>query len=141
MSVPQPLRDLIAEFAALPIALKLEYLADYAEQLPQPDAIFMDHVPFEVVPECQSPLSFAVHVNDNDTVSLAFRVSPHAVTAHGYVGLLYAGLNGVPRADIVAMNADIPESLGLTDQLSPQRLVGLRAVTFRLQQRLASIDH
>ena len=50
MSVPQPLRDLIAEFTALPIALKLEYLADYAEQLPQPDAIFMDHVPFEVVP-------------------------------------------------------------------------------------------
>lgn len=140
MSFPQPLRDLIDEFAALPWELKLEYLADYAAQLPQPSSTAVADQVFETVRECQTPLAFAVSVGADDTVTLAFHVSPHAVTANGYVGLLYAGLNGVPRAAILAIDSDIPTALGLTGQLSQQRLIGLRAVLFRMQQRLATLS-
>jgi len=138
VSFPQPLCDLIDEFVALPWELKLEYLADYAERLPQPTAAAVADGAFETVPECQSPLAFHVNVGADDTVTLAFQVSPHAVTANGYVGLLYAGLNGVPRVAIMAINTDIPAALGLTGQLSQQRLIGLRAVLFRVQLRLAT---
>lgn len=138
MSFPQPLRDLIDEFAALPWELKLEYLADYAQQLPLPAVNASTDAAFEPVLECQSPLAFMVSVSSDDTVALAFQVSPHAVTANGYVGLLYAGLNGVSRAAILAIDSDVPAALGLTDQLSQQRLIGLRAVLFRVQQRLAT---
>lgn len=140
MSFPQPLRTLVDEFAELPFDLKLEFLADYAAQLPDPTTAFAVDDAFDTVHECQSPLAFAVRVDANDVVTLAFRVSPHAVTANGYVGLLYAGLNGVSRGEILAIDTDIPTSLGLTTQLSPQRLIGLRAVLFRLQQRLATYD-
>jgi len=137
VSFPPALRALIDEFAALPWDLKVEYLADYAEHLPVPDRSVSGRI-FAPVPECQSPMAYHVEVAADGTVQLLFAVSAHAVTAHGYLGLLHAGLNGESCDAILAIDADIPDALGLSEQLSPQRLVGLRAVVFRLQQTLAA---
>jgi cysteine desulfuration protein SufE len=134
---PPALHRLIDEFAVLPWDLKLEYLADYAAHLPSPEQDGTD-APFLPVPECQTPLAYRVTVAPDDTVTLAFDVAAHAVTAHGFLGLLHAGLNGASRRDVLAIDSDILEALGLATELSAQRLDGLRAVVKRIQLTLAA---
>lgn len=135
MLFPSPLNELIAEFRDLPWELKLEYLADYAAQLPRTNQHTAD-LPFYPVPECQSGLAYSVTLTEANTVRLAFDAADHAVTAHGYLGLLHAGLNGTSPDAIIAITADIPTALGLETNLSAQRLDGLRAVLRRIQATL-----
>lgn len=132
MPLPSPLAGLVAEFVELPWELKLEYLADYATQLPPPEADDSSTT-FIAVPECQTPLAYSVTVTADDTVQLAFRVAPHAVTAHGFLGLLYCGLNGVTRDEFLSVDDDLADQLGLSTALSAQRLDGLRAVLRRMK--------
>jgi cysteine desulfuration protein SufE len=129
---PSPLSELVAEFADLPWDLKLEYLAEYADRLPVADHTDTS-LTFHPVPECQSPMAYSVQIATDGTVALAFAVSKHAVTATGYLGLLYAGLHGVHRDDLISINDDLPNALGLSRDLSAQRLIGLRAVLARIQ--------
>lgn len=132
MPLPSPLAELVAEFEGLPWELKLEYLADYAAQLPD-DEQEDPSAPFFAVPECQTPLAYRVNVAADNTVQLAFRVAPHAVTAHGFLGLLYCGLNGVTRDELAHVDDDLADQLGLSTALSAQRLDGLRAVVRRVK--------
>ena len=131
------LRDIAEEFIALHGRERLQWLLEYAEELPPLPARYAEHHDrLEQVPECQTPLFLAVEVDDKDTVHLFFEAPPEAPTTRGFAGILHAGLDGLGADEILATPAEFSSQLGLQDLVSPLRLRGMAAMLARIKSQV-----
>jgi cysteine desulfuration protein SufE len=134
------LQEIADEFMALPPGQRLQLLLEFAEDLPHLPARYADHPDLlEPVPECQSPLFLAVEVAADGTAHLFFQAPREAPTTRGFAGILYAGLDGMSVAEILATPGEFPSRLGLQDLVSPLRLRGMSAMLARIKNRLRSL--
>jgi cysteine desulfuration protein SufE len=128
------LDELIAEFSDLEPAEKLEWLVEFADQLPdlspgRAGAPFPDTC---LVRECQTPVYLWVDLSEG-RIQLEADVPRKSPTVRGLVALLVVGLNGATIAAAGNLPDDLVATLGLTGVLGMTRQQGFRGVVARLK--------
>lgn len=135
------LQEIVDDFADLAGQEKLQLLLEFAEGLPDLPDRYANHPELlEPVPECQSPIFLITETEDRDGTPLArlyFSAPPEAPTTRGFAGILHAGLDGLPVAEVLATPVDFAMRLPVADVVSPLRLRGLSAMLARVKRQLA----
>jgi len=133
------LNDLIEELNELEPAEKLEWLVEFADQLPELSAARAGQ-PFPescLVQECQTPVHLWVEAIAG-RVHLEADVPRKSPTVRGLVALLVVGLNGVAVASALALPDDLVSHWKLGEVLGMTRQQGFRGVVSRLKRALRS---
>ncbi len=129
------LDELIDEVSDLDPAEKLEWLVEFADELPGISANRAAH-PFPEscrVQECQTPVFLWVDVVDG-RVHLEADVPQKSPTVRGLVALVIVGVNGATPADVIGLPDDLLSILGLNGALGMNRQQGFRGLIARLKQ-------
>jgi len=125
------------DFAALSVRDRLLLLLEFSDNLPDLPSRYADHPDLlERVEECQSPVYLFVEVESPERVNLFFSAPPEAPTTRGFAGVLHEALDGHSVAEILAVDEDFPNRLGLSEAVSPLRLSGMRAILRRIKRQI-----
>ena len=136
MTVSETALQLQGDFKAATIKDRLNLLLEFSENLPTLPARYADHPDLlERVEECQSPIYLFVEVQD-ERVHLFFSAPPEAPTTRGFASILHELLDDEPAADVLAVDDDFADTLGLAEAVSPLRLRGMRAMLFRIKRQV-----
>ena len=128
--------ELAADFAELGVQDRLNLLLEFSESLPDVPKQLQDHPDLlERVVECQSPVFLLVEVNDS-VVTIHFTVPREAPTTRGFASILHTLLNGRTVSEVLAASDSIPDSLSLSDAVSPLRLRGMRGMLHRIKRQV-----
>lgn len=138
-TLPATLAEIVDDFASAPPRDRLEMLLEYANALPPlPDRLREHPERLEPVPECQSPLFVTTELDDG-VVRIYADAPPEAPTTRGFAGIMHAGLDGLPPADILDVPGDITARLNLAEVVSPLRLRGAAALLGRIQRQVRDL--
>lgn len=125
---PPPLQEIIAEFRDAPPRDRMEYLIEFAMNLPPlPEQYAAQRDSMEQVHECQTPVFLATEIVD-DGVHFFLDIPPESPTVRGYASILVEGLAGATPAAVLATPDDVYMLLGLHEVITPQRVRGLHAL-------------
>lgn len=135
--LPERLAAVAAAFRAAPEPLKLPLLLEYAGRVPPlPEGLARDRDRLERVEECQTPFFVASEIDGDGRVRLHFEAPAESPTTRGFAGVLFAGLDGATPDEVLAVPADVADTLGLARAISPLRLRGMGAILARLQRQV-----
>ncbi|NHI17159.1 SufE family protein [Microbacterium excoecariae] len=136
-TVPLALAELRDELLALEEPDRLALLVEIGEELPKvPARIRDDPAALERVSECQSPVFIAVETDRAGAVILHAVAPASAPTTRGFASLLAQGVAGASPADVLAIPAGFPRTLGLDRVVSPLRLAGMTGLLTRTQRQV-----
>lgn len=129
------LDELIAEFQELEPDEKLEWLIEFADELPEVSASQASGPYPEScrVQECQTPVYLWV-TEERGRVHLEADVPRKSPTVRGLVALLVVGLEGALVSDVRELPDDLVSVLGLSSILGMTRQQGFRGVVARLKR-------
>ena len=132
------LAELVEDFHAVSARDRLQLLLELSDELPALPERYAGHLAMEQVHECQSPLFLTVEVADDEqrTVHVYFDAPPEAPTTRGFAGILHAGLDGVPAAQVLEVPDDAPFRFGLAEAVSPLRMRGMVAMLARIKRQV-----
>ena len=135
-SLDQQLADLSADFAELIVQNRLDLLLEFADALPEVPERLVGHPDLlERVEECQSPVFLLVEISDG-IVTIHFTVPREAPTTRGFASILHSLLTGRTVQEVLAASDSIPDSLSLSDAVSPLRLRGMRGMLARIKRQV-----
>jgi cysteine desulfuration protein SufE len=133
----ESIASLEADFTSLAVRDRLLLLLEFSDNLPELPARYAEHPDLlERVEECQSPVYLFVEVEDNSKVRLFFSAPPEAPTTRGFAGVLHEALDGHTVEEVLAVDEDFPNRLGLSEAVSPLRLSGMRAILRRIKRQI-----
>ena len=136
-TVPAVLAEIRDDFLALPQKERLMLLLEFANELPELPQRYQDHPDlFERVVECQSPVFIFVEVDDDDSVHLYATAPRESPTTRGFASILAQGLEGLSVEEVLAVPDDYPQSIGLTEAVSPLRIRGMTALLARTKRQI-----
>lgn len=139
MSLPANLENVVNEFAAAPMELRIELLVEYTDKVPPLPSRLADHPEeLEQVEECQTPFFLTTEVDEDDRVTVWFDSPRESPTTRGFAGILAEGLNGATVDEVLAVPSDFHHELGLAEAISPLRLQGMDAILARLKRQVAA---
>lgn len=129
------LDELIEEFADLDKRERLEMLLDFAEQMPElpPEYAAQRDAGEHRVVECQTPTWLWV-VPEGETVRVLGDVAPEAPTVKGFMGAMISCCDRSRPADLLAIQTNVVQRLGLVEALGMTRMRGLNAIWHRIRQ-------
>ena len=131
-TIPEALRDIRDEFLELDVRDRLTLLLEFANELPALPERYRDHPDlFERVVECQSPVFIFVEVDGDDVVHLCATAPAESPTTRGFASILVQGLAGLTSQEVLDVPDDYPQTLGLTEAVSPLRIRGMSALLGR----------
>jgi len=141
MTDPAALAPALAEirddFLALEQPDRLQLLLEFSEELPELPERYRDHPDlFERVVECQSPVFIFVEVDDASIVHLYATAPQESPTTRGFASILAQGLAGLTAEEVLAVPDDYPQTLGLTQAVSPLRIRGMTALLGRTKRQV-----
>lgn len=135
--LPARLAEIRDEFLELTEPERLQLLLEYSQELPPIPPEYDGHPELcERVVECQSPVYIVLDVSPDGTVAMHATAPPEAPTTRGFASILAQGLTGLSTADVLAVPADYPQTLGLTRAVSPLRLAGMTGMLLRAQRQV-----
>ena len=129
---------IVEDFAGLEPRERLELLLEFAENLPplppryQAEKDRGEHR----VHECQTPVFLWVEVHAGQ-VQVFGDVAPEAPTVKGFVGILADAFSGATAEEVLAVQPDLLQRLGLLEALGMMRMRGLQAILFTIRNRAA----
>lgn len=133
----ESIASLEEDFKALSVRDRLLLLLEFSDNLPELPSRYADHPDLlERVEECQSPVYLFVEVEGGQKVNLFFSAPPEAPTTRGFAGVLHEALDGMSVDDVLAVDEDFPNRLGLSEAVSPLRLSGMRAILRRIKRQV-----
>ncbi len=133
----EKLAALVEDFAELSITDRLNLLLEFSDGLPELPTHLADHPDLlERVEECQSPVYLFVEIESDSIGRLHFSVPREAPTTRGFAAILHELLDNQPVADILGIDEDFINRLGLGEAISPLRLRGMRAMLHRVKRQL-----
>lgn len=135
MPLPAKLEDIVLDFAAAPDELRVELLLEMSDELP-PLPEGMDSSSMEQVVECQTPFFLTTEVAEDRSVSMWFDAPPQAPTTRGFAGILAKGLEGATVDEVLSVEDDFHDRLGLAAVISPLRMRGMTAILARLKRQV-----
>jgi cysteine desulfuration protein SufE len=136
--LPAELEQIVEDFAAAPDELRTELLLELSDTLP-PLPEGLDSSAMEQVEECQTPFFLSTWLDDGGRVRLAFDAPPQAPTTRGFAGILARGLDGATPEEVLAVEDDFHDRLGLARLISPLRMRGMAAILHRLKRQVRSL--
>jgi cysteine desulfuration protein SufE len=133
--LPENLREIRDDFLSLSQSQRLELLLEFSESLPEvPDGMVADDE-WEKVEECQSPVF--IHVDTSVDPPAIYATAPReAPTTRGFASILVHGLKGLTGKEILAVPADFPHTLGLSEAVSLLRLRGMSGMLWRIKRHV-----
>ncbi|OII27228.1 SufE family protein [Frigoribacterium sp. MCBA15_019] len=136
-ALPEPLVEIREEFLALDVRNRLQLLLEFSNELPELPARYADHPDLlERVVECQSPVFLFVEVTDG-RVHLHATAPREAPTTRGFASILAQGLDGLTVAQVLDdVPDDYPQTIGLTEAVSPLRIRGMTALLGRAKRQI-----
>lgn len=136
-TVPAVLAEIRDDFLALPQKERLMLLLEFSNELPPLPQRYQDHPDlFERVVECQSPVFIFVDVDVDGGVHLHATAPRESPTTRGFASILAQGLDGLSVDEVLAVPDDYPQSIGLTEAVSPLRIRGMTALLARTKRQL-----
>lgn len=134
--LPEPLAEIRDEFLSLGVRDRLLLLLDYSGTLPElPERLASHPDLLERVPECQSPVFVIAEVQDG-VVQVSATAPQEAPTTRGFASVLSHGLSGLTPAEVLAVPADYPQTLGLGEAVSPLRVRGMVGLLDRIKRQV-----
>lgn len=137
-ALPTALADVRDEFLALGLKDRLQLLLEFSGELPDLPERYADHPDLlERVEECQSPVHLFVEVDDADHVHVHVTAPREAPTTRGFASILAQGLDGLTPGEVLdAVPDDYPQTLGLTEAVSPLRIRGMSGMLGRIKRQV-----
>lgn len=131
------LAEIRDDFQALEQNDRLQLLLEFSDELPELPERYRDHPDLlERVEECQAPVFIFVEVDGEDVVHLFATAPREAPTTRGFASILVQGLAGLTADEVLAVPDDYPQTLGLTEAVSPLRLRGMSALLGRAKRQV-----
>ena len=131
------LAEIRDDFQALEQNDRLQLLLEFSDELPELPERYRDHPDlFERVEECQAPVFIFVEVDADDVVHLYATAPEEAPTTRGFASILVQGLAGLTADEVLAVPDDFPQTLGLTQAVSPLRIRGMSALLGRAKRQV-----
>ncbi len=135
-TLPARLAETREDFLALGIPDRLQLLLEFSNELPSLPERYADHPDLlERVEECQSPVFMFVELVDG-RVHLHATAPAEAPTTRGFASILAQGLDGLTADEVLEIPDDYPQSLGLSEAVSPLRVRGMTAMLGRAKRQL-----
>ncbi|PWJ24721.1 cysteine desulfuration protein SufE [Branchiibius hedensis] len=138
---PEPVRAVLAEFAALPPTDRVTLLIEYGDELPSlPERYADPAASMERVTECQSPVYLAVTASADRPggVDLFVSAPAQAPVTRGFAGLLHELTGQLDATQVAALPLDLPDHLGLDAAISPLRLRAMSGLLARVTRATAA---
>lgn len=136
---PSALQVIIEDFQSVGPRERLEYLLEYAGDLPElPPELQENRDSLEQVHECQSPVFLHTAV-ENGHVQFLFDVPDEAPTVRGYAALLQEGFLDATPEEVLSAPDDIYRLLGLHEAISPLRLRGLHSLMVYMKRQVRNL--
>lgn len=136
-ALPTALAEIRDDFLALEQGERLQMLLEFSQELPELPARYATHPDmFEQVLECQSPVFLFVEVDENRVVQVFLTAPRESPTTRGFASILAQGLAGLTVDEVLAVPADFPFEIGLTEAVSPLRLRGMIGMLGRIQRQV-----
>lgn len=135
--LPAALQQIREDFLALEVRDRLQLLLEFANELPELPERYNEHPDLlEQVVECQSPVFFFVEV-DSESIVHVFATAPkEAPTTRGFSSIIVQGLSGLTVDEALAVPDDYPNTIGLTEAVSPLRIRGMTALLGRTKRQI-----
>lgn len=135
--LPAKLAEIRDDFLALSQQERLQLLLEFSHELPELPPRYADHPDLlERVEECQSPVYIFVEIDDDRVVHLHATAPAEAPTTRGFASILVQGLAGLTVEQVLAVPADYPLTIGLTEAVSPLRIRGMSGLLGRTQRQV-----
>ena len=136
-ALPPRLAEIREEFLALGTRDRLQLLLEFSQELPELPEEYRDHPDLlERVEECQSPVFIFVDVDDDGVVHLHATAPPEAPTTRGFASILVQGLAGLTAQEVLDVPDDYPNTIGLTEAVSPLRIRGMTGILARTKRQI-----
>ena len=137
MTLPAQLAEIREDFHGLEVRDRLQLLLEFANELPELPERYRDHPDLlERVEECQSPVFIFVEVDDSGLVQMFATAPKEAPTTRGFASILAQGLSGLEAEEMLAVPDDFPNTLGLTEAVSPLRIRGMTGMLARAKRQV-----
>ena len=137
MSLPEQLAEIRDDFLGLEQRDRLQLLLEFSNELPELPEHYRDHPDLlERVEECQSPVFIFVDVDDANVVHLYATAPKEAPTTRGFASILVQGLAGLTVDEVLAIPDDYPQTIGLTEAVSPLRIRGMTGLLGRAKRQV-----
>ena len=135
--LPEALAQIREDFLELGLKDRLQLLLEFSNELPELPAHYAEHPDlFERVEECQSPVFIFVDIDDEKVVHLFAMAPKEAPTTRGFASILVQGLAGLTIDEVLAVPDDFPNTIGLTEAVSPLRIRGMTALLGRTKRQI-----
>ena len=136
-ALPEQLERIREEFLELETRDRLQLLLEFSNELPELPERYAEHPDLlERVEECQSPVFIFVEVDDESVVHLYATAPREAPTTRGFASILAQGLAGLTAEQVLAVPDDYPNTIGLTEAVSPLRIRGMTALLGRAKRQI-----
>ena len=135
--LPPALAEIRSDFRELGVKDRLQLLLEFSNELPELPEQYRDHPDLmERVEECQSPVFIFVEVDDAQVVHLWATAPKEAPTTRGFASILVQGLAGLTVDEVLAIPDDYPQTIGLTEAVSPLRIRGMTGLLGRAKRQV-----
>ena len=135
--LPEQLAQIREDFLGLEVRERLQLLLEFSYELPELPEPYRDHPDLlERVEECQSPVFIFVDVDAENLVHLYATAPKEAPTTRGFASILVQGLAGLSADQVLAVPDDYPNTIGLTEAVSPLRIRGMTALLWRTKRQI-----
>ncbi|AOX67122.1 cysteine desufuration protein SufE [Curtobacterium sp. BH-2-1-1] len=140
-ALPQSLAEIRDDFLEVSQQDRLQLLLEFSNELPAlPERLQGHEDELERVEECQSPVFITVTVGaDGDApgiVRMHATAPREAPTTRGFASILAQGLSGLTAEQVLAVPADYPLTIGLSEAVSPLRIRGMVGMLGRVQRQV-----
>ncbi len=133
----QSIENLIDDFNSIGVKDRLTLLLEYSDNLPELPDKYSDHPDLlERVEECQSPIYLFVEVDGSSKVHLFFSAPAEAPTTRGFASILHEALDGKTTDEVLGVDEDFANRIGLAEAVSPLRMRGMRAMLHRIKRQV-----
>lgn len=135
--LPETLAQIKEDFLGLEVRDRLMLLLEFANELPELPPRYAEHPDlFERVIECQSPVYIFVEVDESKIVHLFATAPKESPTTRGFASILAQGLAGLTVQEVLDVPDDFPDTIGLTEAVSPLRIRGMTALLGRTKRQI-----
>lgn len=136
VTLPASLQEIKDDFLELGVRDRLQLLLEFSNELPELPPRYADHPDLlEQVVECQSPVFIFVEV-DGGVVQVHATAPRESPTTRGFASIIAQGLAGLTVEEALAVPDDYPQTIGLTEAVSPLRIRGMTALLGRAKRQI-----
>lgn len=136
-TLPPALAQTRSDFLELEKPDRLLLLLEFANELPElPDHLAGHPDLLERVEECQAPVFIFAEVDDAQIVHLHATAPKEAPTTRGFASILVQGLAGLTVQQVLDVPDDFPQTIGLSEAVSPLRLRGMSGLLGRAKRQV-----